>query len=192
METTPTAQTCAIRVHRQTSNPTYADVEGRPTRKEPAFEQLVVDHRQRVTRLVYRLLNSPEDVEDVVQEVFLAALRGLGRFRGEADVSTWLSAIAVNKARTFRRRRLLRWQAWPRLIDQYRAGNNHLPVGEDDEHDEIRRAVERLSAKYREVVVLRYFEDLSIGEIAEILGISANNVEVRLTRARKRLREILS
>jgi RNA polymerase sigma-70 factor (ECF subfamily) len=159
-----------------------------------AFDELVLAHQDRVVRLVYRLLDRRDEVDDVVQEVFLSVLENLKRFRGDCRFSTWLTRIAINKCRSHRRWRLSRL----RLL-LWGTRNKALPAARM-EHDgdksaesskAVCRAVDRLPAKYREPVVLRYFEDLSIPEIGEALGISANAVEVRLTRARQKLKRML-
>ncbi len=160
-----------------------------------AFDELVLAHQDRVVRLVYRLLGRLSEVEDVVQEVFLSVLENLKRFRGECRFSTWLTRIVLNKCRShgrwrLRRLRLLLWGARNKALPAARVereGDKSAESGHD-----VCRAVDRLPAKYREPVVLRYFEDLSIGEIGEALGLSANAVEVRLTRARQKLKRMLS
>jgi len=75
-----------------------------------AFEAVVAIHRPRIARLVYRLLGWPADVDDMVQEVFLAALTKCRKFRGESALATWLTVIALNKCRTHRRGLLSRWR----------------------------------------------------------------------------------
>jgi RNA polymerase sigma factor (sigma-70 family) len=157
------------------------------------FDQIVAAHQQRIARLVYRLLGEPDEVEDVVQEVFLSVLQNFERFRGESKLSTWLTAIALNKCRSHYRRRLLRPRSLLRLAKNPPASCDQVHPSEAAEvQQELRRAIQRLPAKYREPIVLRYFEELPVGEVGQVLGISANNVEVRLTRARQRLKEMLS
>jgi RNA polymerase sigma-70 factor (ECF subfamily) len=158
-----------------------------------AFDQIVAAEKQRIARLVYRLLGSADEVEDLVQEVFLSVLQNLRRFRGESKLSTWLTAIALNKCRSHRRRRLLRPRSLLRLARNLVAPSDRVqPAEAAESHEELRRAVGRLSPKYREPIVLRYFEEMSVGEIGQVLGIPVNGVEVRLTRARRKLREMLS
>jgi RNA polymerase sigma-70 factor (ECF subfamily) len=157
------------------------------------FDEIVAVHQPRVAHLVDRLLGVPEDVDDVVQEVFLAVLRNLDRFRGQCRFSTWLTTIALNKCRSHRRGRLLRLRTWRRLAATMRDRSRGDPRAADMEaHEQVRRAVARLPAKYRETIVLRYFEQLDIAEVAEILRVSRGAVEVRLSRARHRLKEVLS
>jgi RNA polymerase sigma-70 factor (ECF subfamily) len=158
-----------------------------------AFDQFVAAHQERIARLVFRLIGEPDEVQDVVQEVFLSVLQNLKRFRGESKLSTWLTAIALNECRSHRRRSLLRPRTLFHLAKTLAAPpEEDRPAESAEVHERLRRAVRRLSAKYREPIVLRYFEELSVREIGQVLGISANNVEVRLTRARYKLREMLS
>ena len=158
-----------------------------------AFDQIVEAHQQRIARLVLRLLGNPDEVQDVVQEVFLAVFENLEGFRGESKLSTWLTTIALNKCRSHRRRSLLRLRSLLRIAKTPTVSSEQDRPAESAEiHEELRRAVRRLSARYREPIVLRYFEELPVPEISKVLGISVNSVEVRLTRARRKLREMLS
>jgi RNA polymerase sigma factor (sigma-70 family) len=160
----------------------------------PSFEQLIADHQQRLTRLCYRLLGWREDVEDAVQEVFLAAFRTLPEFRGQSSASTWLTRIAVNKCRSHVRKRVALLRLFTgvragRRVTSGRSADRELIDGERFER--VRRAVRKLPPKYREVVVLRYLEQMSAAETADVLGLTRNAVEVRLNRARGQLKEDL-
>jgi RNA polymerase sigma-70 factor (ECF subfamily) len=167
-----------------------------PPRDEPLdFEQLVARYQARITRTVHRLIGWGRrgDVEDIVQEVFLAALDHGHAFRGEASVSTWLTAIAVNKCRSHGRRLSVMWR---RLVrpQQELADRSGPPSVENPDSlvraetsQRVREAVQALSPRDREVVVLRYFEELSASEVAQMTRQSRNAVEVRLHRARARL-----
>ncbi len=157
-----------------------------------AFDQLVCAHQDRVARMVARLLGADAEIGDVMQEIFLSVLTGIKRFREESSFATWLTTITLNKCRTYakkqqRRRRLLRWLFWAR--PHYRENND--PQLTTEIIDQLRRAVYRLPMSLREPLVLRYFEELSIAEIREVLKISTGAVEVRLTRARQKLKELL-
>jgi len=163
---------------------------------ESAFDAIVAAHEAAVARLARRLLGWPQDVGDVVQEVFIAAYAGLARFRGESSLGTWLTRITINKCRRQLRRRALR-QVFQmadardrRLVHCGSTPDRELMNGE--RHARVRRAVYGLPDKYREVIVLRYLEDQSVREIAASLAISPGAVEVRLTRARARLRQRLT
>ena len=161
----------------------------------PSFEQLVARHQQRVARLCYRLLGWREDVEDAVQEVFLAALGALPDFRGQSSVSTWLTRITVNTCRGYLRKRVLRLRLFARPRRSFEPRSDRpaeRQLMDCERFDRVRRAVRKLPPKYREVIVLRYLEEMAVPAIADVLELSRNAVEVRLNRARKRLKEDLT
>ena len=90
-------------------------------------------------------------------------------------------------------RALLRLRGWWRYAERWRtSAAESRPPREDNDGERVRRAVGRLAVKYREPIVLRYFEEMPVDRIAEVLRISPGAVEVRLSRARARLKEILS
>ncbi len=158
------------------------------------FDGIVEAHRRRITRLVYRLLGWSDDAEDVVQEVFLSALKNIKAFRGESGLSTWLMRIAVNKCRSHRRSLRVRLRLLAGAAERVRRTRSARP--EDASADaetfrRVRRAVRALPVRYREVVVLRYLEETPTTEVAEILGISQAAVDTRLHRARRRLKDLL-
>ncbi len=161
---------------------------------DSAFEEIVEQHAAEVAALANRLLGWPGDVDDVVQDVFVAAFVGLKKFRGESSLRTWLFTITVNQCRRYRFRRLrhlrlvTREDAAPRASPD-RSGDRQAM--DQETFARVRHAVQRLPRKYREVVVLRYLQGLETGEICALLGITANALQVRLNRARKRLREQL-
>jgi RNA polymerase sigma factor (sigma-70 family) len=159
---------------------------------DSAFDQIVAAHQSRVARLAYRLLGWSEDVDDVVQEVFLAALKAMPRFKGRARLATWLTTITVNQCRNVRRRRLVRL-AFLRRSDAKRdeAHHDNSPTADAETFDRVRRAVLALPVRYREAVVLRYLEEMPVAEVGRALGISVGAVEMRLHRARARLHESL-
>lgn len=161
------------------------------TRLGPAtFAQLVAQHQDRVTALVWRLLDwRREDVQDVVQDVFLAAFKNLAKFRGQARPATWLYRIAVNQCRRHRRMRFLRLRLWnPTEALQARSGSS---TADAETRARVRRSIADLPLHDREVIVLRYLEGLTTPEIAVIVGRSPNAVDVRLNRARAALRAAL-
>ncbi len=158
-----------------------------------AFDRLVRAYQDRIARLAARLLGGDDEINDVMQEIFLSVFTGIKRFRQESRFSTWLTTIAINKCRSHarkrrRRRRLLGWLRWAR--PNYHDNNSPLPAA--DTLEQLRQAVYRLPMSLREPLVLRYFEELSIDEISEVLKLSAGAVEVRLTRGRRKLKELLS
>jgi RNA polymerase sigma-70 factor (ECF subfamily) len=160
---------------------------------ERAFEQIVERYGPRIIALAARLLDWSDGADDVAQDVFLAVLRKGKQFRGESRLWTWLAAMTVNRCRSLRRRRWLKGRVL-RVIARVRAKETE-PADRTSERDEtaasIRAAVARLPATSREVIVLRYFEGLSIDEVAQVLSLRRNTVEARLSRARKQLEKSL-
>jgi len=157
-----------------------------------ASEELVRAHQSRLMRLVCRLIDSSDEAEDVLQEVFVAAFQGLPHFRHESSFTTWITTIAVNKCRTHRRRAARRQWLAAYLRRGEAVAANSTDEASSDDAEEVRNAVRSLAVKYREPVVLHYFEHMSMAEVASVLDLKTNTVEVRLSRARRLLRTILN
>jgi RNA polymerase sigma factor (sigma-70 family) len=159
-----------------------------------AFAQIVAAHHARVSRLAYRLLGWSGDVEDVVQDVFVAAWENLPGFRRGASLSTWLTAIAVNRCRSWCRRQAVR----AKLLAAMRLGSRPPRAAPPaaairrEARERVRAAVRALPARLREVVVLRYLEEMPPAEVAQALRISPPAVATRLHRARERLKGMLA
>lgn len=155
-----------------------------------ATEKLIRETTPRVTRLVRRLLAWPADIDDVVHDVFVAALMARKSFRGDARFDTWITRIAVNRCRAHNRRQWIRRNLFANWRDGQPTENEGDALGRavrDEQAKYVRQAVADLPQKYREVVVLFYLEQLPAGEVAKILGIKTNTVEKRLSRARDKL-----
>ena len=171
-----------IEQHLAASSAPAADVHG-------DFEHLVAQHEARIRRLAHRLLGwRDEEVNDIVQDVFLAALNHLDRFRGEASVATWLTRVTINACRTRQRRRwlTLKWLRTARPPHFSEAGSDQGAVDNETSH-RVRSAIQELSAADREVIVLFHLEELPAAQIAELLCVKVNTIQVRLHRARQRL-----
>ena len=169
-----------------------------------AFEALVRRYKDRVYNVAYRFLGNHEDAQDVAQEVFIRAYRGIEGFKGDSKVYTWLYSIAGNLARN-------------RLRDSKRKGRNMgisleelelrapgvaqeaAKVRETPEdaarkretEEALQSCLEELPEHYRIVFVLRTFEQLSYEEIADSVGCPKGTVKSRLNHARKFLHEKL-
>lgn len=154
----------------------------------------------RLRRLVHRLLGWPKrgsEVDDVVQEVLLAAWRHRATFRGDAAWTTWLHRIAVRKVQHHQRaaavrRRLFGW--WPPAQPEPLAAAQPCaaePPIADERIDATQSALQQLAHRDREVLVLRYLEQREIPQLAALLGCSRAAVDARLSRARQRLRSAL-
>jgi RNA polymerase sigma-70 factor (ECF subfamily) len=174
---------------------------------QSVFADIVARYQPRLARLAYRLLGWRDEVDDVVQDVFVRALEKRGSFRGEASLATWLTRIMLNACRNrLRRRRLARvvfpWRRGtrPHSADAADPGSSSAvsrarpdgAVSAGERAESVRRAVRSLPDREREVIVLRYLEDLPIEVIAGIVNETRGAVDVRLSRARQRLRQALA
>lgn len=158
-----------------------------------AFEALVRATHADTYTLAYRLTGNEEDARDVVQETYLRAYKGLKRFRGEAQFTTWLYRITANCASThLGRRRKHRHDELDEsvgLVDERAEHDPILRADASELREELKVALQDLPPKLRSVIVLRDIYDLPHEAIAEELGISETAAKVRLHRARKKLRE---
>lgn len=167
------------------------------------FARFVEAHSNQVYRVALKILNDPQDAEDVLQETFLKALRSLPLFEGRSSLSTWLYRIAVNEALMVIRRRKGQLVS----IDQEPEEDDSLtppvqivdwcclPEGDfmsAEARQAMDGAIQELSPTLQAVFILRDIEGLSVRETADALGISEAAVKTRLLRARLKLREALS
>jgi RNA polymerase sigma-70 factor (ECF subfamily) len=171
-----------------------------------AFEKLVNDHSGDIYGLLYRLTEDVEEARDLTQETFLRAFQSISRFRGDADLKTWLYRIALNQARN-------RWRWWRRrrrdstisidaelgigsetLASTLRAAESSNPEIESMARERdaaLQSALRLLGSSYREAVILRDIKGLSYEEIAQALEITVGTVKSRLSRGREELRKRL-
>lgn len=157
---------------------------------QSAFGTIIERYSADVSALANRLLGWPGDVDDVTQDIFLAAFLNLGKFRGDCSLRTWLFTITINKCRTHRYKRMLRLRRFPRAADRAPSASHRAADAspmDSEKFSRVRRAVAALPAKFREPIVLRYLHELETEQISRILGIRKNTLHVRLNRARKLL-----
>lgn len=154
---------------------------------DTAFDEVVALYAPAIGKLVHRLSGWQTDGEDVVQDVFVAALANRQKFKGTASLKTWLFAIAVNRCRSYNRRQFLR----QRLLRGLMLTSGSAGSGQDKQPQTeiVRLALARLPAKYRDVLVLKYLEELPTEEIMHILNIQQNTLYTRLNRAKKLMQE---
>ncbi len=173
---------------------------------ESAFEEMVARYWDRIYAMVLQLLRNSQDAEEVTQDAFIRAHRGLEKFRGDSSFSTWLYQIATNLARN------RYWYWWRRKrdksisFDQPVGGESDTTLAElfpasietpedvavtNEFQERVAAAMELLNDKHREVLVLRNVRSLSYDEIAQKLQISIGTVKSRIARARESLREKL-
>jgi RNA polymerase sigma-70 factor (ECF subfamily) len=161
----------------------------------PAFDELVRATYADAYTLAYRLTGNEEDARDVVQEAYLRAYKGLKRFRGDAQFSTWLYRIVANCASTLLSKRSRTRQEEldddAVLIDERPEIDPELQAEGSLQRDQVTAALAELPPKLRAVIVLRDIYDLPHEAIADELGITEAAAKVRLHRARRKLRERL-
>jgi RNA polymerase sigma-70 factor (ECF subfamily) len=166
------------------------------------FARLVEIYSNRIYRLAMKMLQNQQDAEDILQETFIKAYKALPHFEGRSSLSTWLYRIATNEALMFLRRK------YPDQISIEQPSDEDeeqapfeivdwccLPEGElmsAEARANLEQSVEALPQSLRVVFLLRDVEGLSTRDAAEILDLSETAVKTRLSRARLRLRELLS
>ena len=159
-----------------------------------AFAEFVEKYKETVF-LCCRTLGLKEDeAEDVASETFLAAYNGLSRYRGQAQLSTWLWKIAYYKGVSFIRKKGCRAELFTefegRCADE-KNGRLKMETEDQEEADVVWGAVRRLPKLWAVVIVLFYREGKSIKEIAKIMRVRQNTIKTYLFRARKKLKELL-
>lgn len=158
---------------------------------ERAFNELVRHYQKPVYQIARRLLDSHQDAEDVAQEAFIKAYRGLKTFREDASFFTWIYRIAVNLSLNAIRKRKLRRMFSLEGVGLSLASRSPAP-DESLERDETLRAVEKaiecLPEKQKLVFTLRYYQQLSHAEIARILERDEGTIKANYHQAVKKLR----
>ncbi len=167
-----------------------------------AVVELYNAYVDRIYSLVFHQVDRDQEAaQDIVQETFIAALKSAGRFHGRSKVYTWLYSIANKKVADFyrRRKREAKYQAMPLDSQTVEAGYN--PSGEPldagtIESEEKSRAVQAtlssLPLHYKQVLILKYIEEMPVTEISQVMGRSLKSIEGLLTRARRELRDRLA
>lgn len=169
---------------------------------DAAYEALLERFQTPVYQLVCRLIDDPNEAGDVVQDVFLKVFRGVGSFRGQSSLKTWIYRIAVNEAHN-RRRWFSRHRRPEVVLDGEDEGCDRLERLSDygrtpydwalnnEMRTAIEEALEQINPVFRSAVVLRDLEELSYEEIADILDVSIGTVKSRILRGREALRKAL-
>jgi RNA polymerase sigma-70 factor (ECF subfamily) len=156
-----------------------------------ALQTLYGRHQVKVYRFALRLLRNEQAAEDVVSEVFIDVWRNATGFEGRSEASTWLLAIARNKAFSLLRKKKeqgLDDDAAAEIEDA--ADNPEVVMQKKTKSDLLRACLSRLSAEHREVIDLVYYHDKSVEEVARIVGAPEGTVKTRMFHARRKLSEL--
>jgi RNA polymerase sigma-70 factor (ECF subfamily) len=158
-----------------------------------AFEQLVKRYESQVAATVIGMLGNCDAADDVGQEVFIRFYKGLDKFRGEAGLGTYLTRIAMNLSLNELKRRKHRQRFFkkPESALKDAAINPDDSITKNERRELVQNAIQKLEPGFRAVIVLRLIEGYSTEETAKILKIPVGTVLSRLSRAQRKLREIL-
>jgi RNA polymerase sigma-70 factor (ECF subfamily) len=169
---------------------------------QQAFETLMRRHNSRLFRVARAILRDDTEAEDAVQEAYLRAYRRLGDFRGDAQLSTWLTRIVINECLMRMRKRkrsrvVVPFEEWQAGADppEVRDDRRELPSQQmlrEEMRQLLERRIDELPEAFRTVFVMREVEEMSVEDTAECLSIPAATVRSRLFRARALLRESLT
>lgn len=154
---------------------------------EQAFTELVETYQTSLLRMCYLHLQDMGLAEDAVQETFIKAYRSLPSFRNESSIKTWLMRIAINTCRDAQR------GTWLKHVNRHMTLErlSHAAASVSDDAITLNMEIAKLPVKLREAVLLYYYQDMKIEEIAKVLGIAASSVSTRLKKARIRLHQAL-
>ncbi|MBQ8821139.1 MAG: sigma-70 family RNA polymerase sigma factor [Lachnospiraceae bacterium] len=145
--------------------------------------EMIEKYSNMVYRMAYSMVKTKEDAEDIHQDVFMKYLKKRPEFENEEHAKAWFLRVTVNHCKNF-------WKsAWMQRMIGLEEGGSFAE--KEEVHDELIDTVKRLPQKYRAVIHLFYYEDLSIEEMSEVLGEKPSTVRTQLTRARGKLKEML-
>ena len=149
--------------------------------KDDILSEWLSEYGDLINRTCCLILGDRALAEDATQEVFIRAWKSMAQFRGDASPKTWLTKIAVNVCRNMRR------TAWFRRLDRS-VTPEELPLPAPDEDRTLYLSVQQLQEKHRQVIVLRYYQGMSLDEAAKVLGISRSAAHHRLQKVLAQLR----
>ncbi len=163
---------------------------------EAAIEMFVRQYETGVFRLALSIVGDPAEANEVTQETFIAALRALPAYQEKKSFKAWLYTIALNHSRSHLRKRKIRERLRTTLTSIFQLETEKQVSPEDaaiqnEKEAQIWSALNQLDERHRTTVVLRYFHELSIAEISEILSVNEGTIHSRLHNAREKLRGAL-
>lgn len=160
--------------------------------RDAAFNEIVLRYQEKVYWVVRRFLTDHDDADDVVQEVFIKASRNLAGFRGDSSLYTWLYRIAVNLSlNALRQKRVAEFFRIEDIGEVRHEGDvgPHDQVEADEQRSLVESAVRSLPAKQRTVFVLRYYEEMTYEEIADVMQTSVGGLKANYFHAVRKVAE---
>jgi RNA polymerase sigma factor (sigma-70 family) len=160
-----------------------------------SFRYIVDRHKNKAYNLAFRICGNHEEAEEIAQDSFLKAYRSLKSFKMKSSFATWLYRIVYNTAISYvriKKKALLSLEDFPADATDFMGTN----TSEEDAEKEYRSslinfALQKISDEERGLISLYYYDDMSIEEISEVVGISKSNIKVKLFRARQKMLEII-
>ena len=156
-----------------------------------AFRHLVEQYKGQLFGTAYLMTGNAAQAEEHVQEAFLLAWRGIRTFRRGSAFKPWLMRILVNAVRSQQRKRSLATVPLEESIPRATPSSQHEAIEASEDRQAVRQALAQLSPEHRQVVVLRYFADLTVAQVAQSAGVREGTVKSRLHRALRHMRELL-
>jgi len=164
-----------------------------------AYRQIIKRYQTKLFSYLYRLIGNREETEDLLQNVFVKVYNNLDRFDRRKKFSSWIYRIAHNEAVNFLKKKgkkkFISLEDITTTKDKLEISTSEKSPADSwikkELKKEVEMAMEKLPAKYKEVLILRYFLDKSYGEMSEILGKPVNTVGTLLNRAKKKLLQVL-
>lgn len=159
---------------------------------KPDIERLISEYSKALMRLCYMFLKDAHIAEEAAWDTLYRAYRGYSRFRGESSEKTWITKIAINVCKNYMRKASYKEVAGSDYISlSYASEEEALAEFRGLEAIELLNSVFSLPEKYRQVILLRYYEQMSVAEISKILKEKQNTISVRIRRAQDLLKEVL-
>ncbi len=157
------------------------------------YRDIILKYEQQVASVIFGMIGKTPEAEDIGQETFIRFYKNLKNFRGDSGVGTYLTRIAINLSlNEIKRRKRKNMMFMPNDNDNLEIADKSLGSDIKEDKELIHKAIQNLTPKFRSVIVLRLIEGYSTQETANMLKIPLGTVLSRLTRAQKKLKEILS
>lgn len=180
--------------HVKENHSTYeldGDIDFKMNNKSQIIEEIMTLYSQDVYLLAYSFVKDQGLAEDISQEVFMKCYRNIDSFRRDASIKTWIYRITVNTSKRFVKKKSIQILKYPKFLleNLQKTESSETNFLKDNQREQLLRKVFSLPSKYREVIVLHYFNDLKINEIGETLALNVNTVKTRLMRGRSMLKD---
>jgi RNA polymerase sigma-70 factor, ECF subfamily len=161
--------------------------------KVQLIERLIDDYEQQILKLTYFYVHDWSAAQDICQEVFIKAYNALDDFNQESTYKTWIYRIAINKCKDYKKSAYFRKNTivdrFHRILNKEVAANPEDELLKSEHNDTVAQHIFSLPIKYREAIILYYYEDLSTDEIGDLLKVNPSTVRTRLNRGREKLKE---